>query len=245
VTSTKTLSTRVKKRIAVVGASGAIGRELVAQFDAAQCEVIALSRTPTRIGNSQWLPLDLTDEGSIAVAAAKLQQGPALDAFWVATGVLHDGNLQPEKSLAQIDGQAFLKSLQINSVGPALVAKHFLPLLDKHTPSRAAFLSARVGSIADNYLGGWYSYRCAKAALNMFIRTAAIELARSHKQSLIVGLHPGTVDSNLSKPFQRNVPAGKLFTPEYSAERLIAVLAELNQGDSGKVFAWDGQPIAY
>jgi NAD(P)-dependent dehydrogenase (short-subunit alcohol dehydrogenase family) len=128
-------------------------------------------------------------------------------------------------------------------VGPALVAKHFLPLLPRQGRSVFAALSARVGSIGDNRLGGWHSYRASKAALNMLIKNASIELARTRPDAVIVGLHPGTVDTGLSKPFQRGVAHNKLFTPEYCAERLIAVTDGLTRDDTGHVFAWDGARV--
>lgn len=126
---------------------------------------------------------------------------------------------------------------------PALVAKHFLPLLARDRKSVFAALSARVGSISDNQLGGWHAYRASKAALNMLLRTFAIELARRNPRAVCVGLHPGTVDTGLSAPFQANVPEGKLFTPDFAAARLLEVVDRLKPDDSGHVFAWDGQLI--
>lgn len=123
------------------------------------------------------------------------------------------------------------------------MAKHFIPKLAKDTKSVFAAISARVGSISDNQLGGWYAYRASKAALNMFIKTASVETKRLNPNAVIVGVHPGTVDSHLSEPFQARVPQGKLFTPEYSAEKLIEVFDSLNMEDSGKCFAWDGKEI--
>ena len=124
-----------------------------------------------------------------------------------------------------------------------MIAKYFLPKLNREKRSIFAALSARVGSISDNQLGGWYSYRASKAALNMVIKNIAIEISRFNKKAIIVGLHPGTVDSNLSKPFQVNVPYGKLFTPEFSTQKLVEVLRSLTSKQSGKCFAWDGQEI--
>ena len=126
-----------------------------------------------------------------------------------------------------------------------MVAKYFAKKLSKETNSVMAILSARVGSISDNRLGGWYAYRASKAALNMLIKTLSIEIKRTHKVSAIIGLHPGTVDSNLSKPFQNNVPDGKLFTPEYSASELLKVVFDRTEIDTGKVFAFDGSEIEY
>ncbi|MDC0037014.1 short-chain dehydrogenase, partial [bacterium] len=125
------------------------------------------------------------------------------------------------------------------------IAKHCLNKLDKTKPSIFAALSARVGSIEDNKLGGWYAYRMSKTALNMFIKTASIEIKRQNPNAIVVGLHPGTVDSPLSKPFQKNIKPEKLFTPEFSANKLIQVMHSLNINDSGKIFAWDGKQIPY
>jgi NAD(P)-dependent dehydrogenase (short-subunit alcohol dehydrogenase family) len=161
----------------------------------------------------------------------------------VATGLLHADGVTPERSNAALDPRQLMRLFAINAVGPALIAKHVLPLLPRGERSVFAALSARVGSIGDNRLGGWHSYRASKAALNMLIRTLAIELERTRPQAILVGLHPGTVDTELSKPFQRGVPEGRLFTPDQSAERLLAVVDGLEPEDSGGVFAWDGQRI--
>ena len=132
----------------------------------------------------------------------------------------------------------------VNAIGPALVAKHFLPIMKTGGITRFAALSARVGSISDNRLGGWYGYRASKAALNQLIRSLAIEWRRKNERSIVVGLHPGTVDTGLSKPFQGNVPEGKLFAADRAAVQLLDVLDDLKPGDSGKIFAWDGEEIA-
>lgn len=194
---------------------------------------------------NDWFSIDLEDEASIASAAAEL--GHAVDAISlvvVATGILHnDGGLRPEKTWRALDPRAFETAFRINTVGPGLIAKHFLPLLTKDRKSVFAALSARVGSIDDNRLGGWHAYRASKAALNMLIKTLAIELAARNPNALCVGLHPGTVDTDLSKPFQANVPTEKLFAPAHSAAALLKVIDGLDAKDSGGVFAWDGTRI--
>ena len=161
----------------------------------------------------------------------------------VATGILFDGNITPEKSLRELSAKKFLRLFEVNTILPALIAKHFLPKLNKQDRSIFAALSARVGSVSDNKLGGWYSYRASKSGLNMIIKNAAIEINRQNKNAIIVGLHPGTVDSNLSKPFQGNVPDGKLFTPDYSVKRLLDVLGNLTPESSGRCFSWDGKEV--
>jgi len=217
-------------RAVVIGASGGIGAAFVAALTAAGAEVHALARAD----------LDLEDEASIAAAAARI--GGPLDLVIVATGLLHGGGVAPEKAMRDLSAATLARYFAVNATGPALVAKHFLPLLAKDRPATFAALSARVGSITDNRLGGWYGYRASKAALNMLIRTLAIELARTRPQAICVGLHPGTVDTGLSAPFQRGVP--DLFTPERSATAMLDVLARLSPADSGGCFAWDGRRIA-
>ncbi len=231
----------------VVGASGGIGAALVAALleDQAFDTVFALSRrfTAGRNGRLYRLPADVTDETSIADAAAQLATPVRL--IIVATGTLHNGRLQPEKTYRALDTAALMESYRVNVIGPALVAKHMLPLLNPKGRSVFAALSARVGSIGDNRAGGWHSYRASKAALNMIIRNLAIETGRRTPDTLCVGLHPGTVDTALSEPFQRNVAPGKLFTAAHSAACLLSVIDGLTPADTGNVLAWDGATIPH
>ena len=233
--------------VAILGANGAIGNALLHLYEQhpATGNLWALSRTPPKSDTASYLPVDIGDEQSLAAAAADLKSQSPLDVLIIATGALHSPIMQPEKALSRLTAEGFMESIRLNTLGPALAAKHLLPLLNSNSDSRCGILSARVGSIADNHLGGWYSYRSAKAALNMFIRTAAIEFKRSHKHSTLVGLHPGTVDSELSRPFQRNVAPEKLFIPEFSASCLVKVLHSKTAADSGHIFAWDNTPIPY
>lgn len=234
--------------VAVVGASGGIGEALVRHLDAAAnvATVQALTRSPgsgngTRV---RRLPLDVLDEESIRRAAELAAADAPIDVLIVASGVLHlPGPIMPEKTLRELDAEVMAHVLAINTIGPAMVAKHFLPRMRPGTKSVFAVLSARVGSISDNRLGGWYSYRASKAALNMLLKTLAIEHARRFPASIVAGLHPGTVATPLSAPFQQRVPEGKLFTPDFAAERLLAVIDGLEVSDSGSVFAWDGSRI--
>lgn len=182
---------------------------------------------------------DLEDEASIAAAASEVARGPTPTLVFVATGVLRDGQT-PERSYRAMTPEHLMRDFRINTVGPALIAKHFLPLLPRDRRAVFATLSARVGSISDNRLGGWHAYRASKAALNMILKTLAIEMARSHPQTIVAGLHPGTVDTGLSVPFQKGVAPEKLFDARYSAEQLLSVLETLGPADSGRVFAWDG-----
>jgi NAD(P)-dependent dehydrogenase (short-subunit alcohol dehydrogenase family) len=210
--------------------------------------VFALSRSAIESPEPRVHPLtlDIEDEPSIRAAADAIRERvPALHLVIVATGILHGDGLEPEKTWRSLDPEALATAFRINAVGPALVAKHFLPLLARDRKAVFAALSARVGSISDNRLGGWHAYRTSKAALNMLIRTLAIELARVAPQALCVGLHPGTVNTGLSEPFQANVPEGRLFSPAFAAGRLLAVLDGLSPDQSGTVFAWDGQAVPF
>jgi NAD(P)-dependent dehydrogenase (short-subunit alcohol dehydrogenase family) len=186
---------------------------------------------------------DILDESSLAAAAARLGEDGPLDVVIIATGLLHAPGIRPEKALRDITPEAFAELFAVNCTGPALVMKHFIPLLARDRPARLAVLSARVGSISDNRKGGWYAYRAAKAALNMVVRSAAIETARRAPLAAIVALHPGTVDTPLSQPFQSFVPVEQLFTPAHAARRLLEVLSGVAAADSGKIFAYDGSEI--
>lgn len=234
----------------VIGASGGIGAAFVDLLskDERIATLHALSRSGERAASEVVLPgeIDITDEASIASAAARCANGDAIDLVIVATGILHRGDaIQPEKRMRDLDAAAMSEVMRVNAIGPALVAKHFLPLLRRTGKSVFAAISARVGSIADNRLGGWASYRASKAALNMLIRTLSIEQARSSPEAVCVTLHPGTVDTGLSKPFQSGVADGKLFDPAYAADRLLTVIDHLGPEDSGGFFAWDGSRIEY
>ncbi len=234
-------------RIAIIGASGGIGGALAGQLaQGGQAgAVYALSRNPDRSAVAEhpvkWLSLDLTDETSIVNAAAQIASEGELDIVLIASGILHDDGLQPEKDWRMLDGKGMAKVFAINAIGPALVMKHFAPLLAKNRRTVMAALSARVGSIADNRLGGWYSYRSSKAALNQLLRTFSIELARKNRHAIVLGLHPGTVATSLSQPFQAN--ANERFTPDQSARYLLSVIDKADASMSGKVYDWKGDQV--
>ncbi|WP_076068487.1 SDR family oxidoreductase [Sphingomonas montana] len=221
----------------VIGSTGGIGAALVAALEAAGTSVDALSRTGKH-------HIDILDEPSVAAAAARVAEGPAPRLVIVATGMLHEPGIMPERSLRDLDADRLLRSYALNAVGPAIVAKHFLPLLPRDGRSVFAVLGARVGSIGDNRLGGWTGYRMAKAALAMLVRNIAIETTRRAPDAICVGLHPGTVATNLSLPFRRNLADGQLVTPDDAAANLLRVIAGLTLADSGNMLAWDGQTIA-
>jgi NAD(P)-dependent dehydrogenase (short-subunit alcohol dehydrogenase family) len=221
----------------IIGASGGIGGALVEVCREEERPVRAFAR-----GFAGPDHLDLTDEASVAAAAASLAAPPEL--VIVATGLLHEGERGPEKAMADLDPSWLARQYAVNAIGPALVAKHFLPRMPRAGRTIFAVLSARVGSISDNKLGGWYGYRASKAALNQLVRSLAVEQRRRNDRSIVVALHPGTVDTSLSRPFQAGVAPGQLFTPDRAAMQLLDVLDGLTPPQSGRLFAWDGAEIA-
>ncbi|HTL90143.1 MAG TPA: SDR family NAD(P)-dependent oxidoreductase [Leptolyngbya sp.] len=238
----------------IVGASQGIGLEFVRQFldpqrvdriyatyRNADCELFKLEHP-----HLTRLPLDLTHEDEIEQAIAKIRfETSKLHYVINCVGMLHDQTMQPEKSLRHLNADQLLKYFQINSVSAALLAKHVQPLLKHRDRAIFATISAKVGSIGDNQLGGWYGYRASKAALNMLMRTTAIEFKRTCPGTIVVTLHPGTTDTRLSKPFQRNVPAEKLFSVERTVQQLLAVIDHLAANDSGDFFSWDGAKLPW
>ena len=234
--------------VAVVGASGGIGHAMCSLLndDARVQSVYAFSRRQIESTDKlQWTPMDITDERSIRFAMDAIGD-VRFDIVLVMTGVLHGGDqLQPERRLEEVSADSMTQVFAINTIGPALVAKHLLPRLAKGRKTVFAALSARVGSVGDNRLGGWVSYRASKAALNQVLRTLAIEHARRWPDSAVVALHPGTVDTPLSEPFTGSTPGHKLFTPEQSAGYLLNVIDGLTTDDTGGFFAWDGSRIVY
>lgn len=227
----------------VFGASGGIGNAFIKHLQSHDKvkKLIAVSRDENKIDNIDTLSFDLTDEASIANCFTTISE--PIDLVLVATGLLHNCSMHPEKTWGQFEANTAHKSFQINTIGPMLIAKYALPKLNKNRKSVFAAISARVGSISDNHLGGWYSYRASKAALNQMICSASIELSRKNQAAFCVGLHPGTVDTDLSKPFQSRVHPDKLFSPSFSAASMLNVIDQLGPNDSGQLFAWDGSKI--
>ncbi|KQM21108.1 hypothetical protein ASE49_15470 [Novosphingobium sp. Leaf2] len=235
------------KRAIVWGATGGVGDALVAALvKTGHYDVVhAGSRAGRATGGGIVRPFafDLLDEASIGAATGRIGEDGPVHLSIVATGVLQTDRHKPEKSFAALSQEAMLDLFRINTIGPALIAKHSVALMPRDERSVFAALSARVGSITDNRLGGWHSYRASKAALNMIIANLGIELQRTRPQAIAVGLHPGTVDTTLSRPFQKNVPLAKLQSPAQSAAHLVAVMDGLTRADSGHVIAWDGERI--
>ena len=233
--------------IIVIGGSGGIGAGLLREISTRQSKARVFatrhsSTIPDSAAKVEWADLDITCEKSIQSYA---EQFDRVDWLINAVGLLHDQDNLPEKSIAQLDPQFFLRSMQVNALPTLLLAKHFKTALKHTEPALMAVVSARVGSIEDNRLGGWHSYRCSKAALNMALKNISIEWRRSMPNVCVTALHPGTTDTNLSVPFQRNVPDGKLFTSNYTAECLVNVLSKLQPSDTGKFLAYDGAEIPW
>ncbi|CAA7394107.1 unnamed protein product [Spirodela intermedia] len=251
----------------VQGASRGIGLEFVRQLleKKEKGQVIATCRDPSRASFLQELkgkyterldilPLDVTDESSIKASTKSINERyGSLNLLINASGVLSiPGVLQPETTLNKVEKSSLMFAYEVNAAGPTLVIKHMWPLLKLggQTASERKFsivanLSARVSSIGDNGLGGWHSYRSSKTALNQLTKNISLEFARRKDPIVCILLHPGTVDTDLSKPFQRGVPEGKLFTPEFSVGKLLAVIEGTEASDNGKFFAWDGQQIPW
>jgi NAD(P)-dependent dehydrogenase (short-subunit alcohol dehydrogenase family) len=244
----------------VLGSSRGIGLSLVGELlENSRVErVIACARSPASSAGLKSLRqrfderlqlavIDITDPQTIAAAARQMQNAGIRPGLVLnVAGLLHDGeSLAPEKRLEDLELESLQRVFAVNTLGPALCLRHFLPLMSRDGKAVFAALSARVGSIGDNRLGGWYAYRSSKAALNQLLRTASIEARRRFANVIIAALHPGTTDTGLSAPFQANVPNGKLFTPEFVAGRLLHVVDGLGSDDSGGFFGWDGQPIPW
>jgi NAD(P)-dependent dehydrogenase (short-subunit alcohol dehydrogenase family) len=192
------------------------------------------------------LQVDLTQEAQVSQVMNQIKaEVQYLDLVVNCVGVLHQDKLQPEKGLRHINAENLSYYFQVNSISAVLLAKHLVPLLKHKDPSVLATISAKVGSIGDNYLGGWYGYRASKAALNMLMRTVALEYRRTNPQTIVVLLHPGTTDTRLSKPFQRNVPPEKLFSVERTVDQLWRVITGLSPEDSGQFFSWDGSRLPW
>lgn len=220
------------KNALIIGASGGIGAALCGALKASDARFTELSRS----GDG----LDITDEASVERTLCALDQ--TYDLLIVATGALEIEGAEPEKSLKQISGKAMMDQFALNAVGPALILRHAARLLDRKSAAHIGVLSARVGSIGDNRLGGWYSYRAAKAAVNQIVHTSAIELARTHKSLACVAMHPGTVQTPFTEKYvarHATVPA-----PE-AAENLLGVLGNLDSSHTGQFFDWSGERVPW
>ena len=239
------------------GIGGALAKDLLQRFSALQ--VFATHRSGDHqapawaaeyANRLRWLRVDLTDEPGLqrlhTQLASELEQtGSRLRLLFNASGLLHGDRLQPEKSISQLSMAGLQQSFAVNAFAPALLAQALWPLMKSSGLCVFGSLSARVGSIGDNRLGGWYSYRAAKAAQNQLLRCLAIEWKRSNRQSVCVALHPGTVDTALSAPFRSGVAAESRFSTQRAATQLLDILLALQPADSGRFIAWDGQDVPW
>ncbi|MBH0086035.1 SDR family oxidoreductase [Psychrobacter sp. SCQQ22] len=245
------------KTYLIIGGTGGIGKAMIEQLTASTIQDALVFATHHKnipdfeAPNLHWISMDVCDESSIEQAADIIkQQTTHIDWVINCAGLLHTDTQQPEKALRQMETEFFLQNMQVNALASLLIAKHFKPLLAKatrsnETPAIFATISARVGSISDNQLGGWYSYRMSKAALNMGMKNLSIEWGRSLKDVCVVVMQPGTVNTQLSAPFQSNVADGHLFSPAYSAECLLEVLSNMNATQSGSFVDWAGESIPW
>ncbi|EKF73527.1 short chain dehydrogenase/reductase family oxidoreductase [Alcanivorax hongdengensis A-11-3] len=241
----------------ITGASSGIGLALTRHWLAADQPVVAVSRHASTSpalaelhgqGPLSCLDVDITDEKALRDLAAQLSERQLKPEQIInCAGVLHDsnGNLRPEKRLEDVSAERLMRAFSLNSLAPILLARYLLPTMPRDRRTVFASLSARVGSIADNHLGGWYSYRASKAAQNQLLTTLAIESRRRYPDLCVLLLHPGTTDTPLSKPFQRNVPPEKLFSPERAARQLATLIDQASDADHGRFIAWDGQDIPW
>ncbi|SLJ84670.1 SDR family oxidoreductase [Psychrobacter sp. DAB_AL43B] len=247
------------KTYLIIGGTGGIGQAMIEQIlsSAKQHDSVDVFATYYRsvpdieADNLHWLQMDVSDEDSIKQATDVIKQQRAhIDWVLNCAGLLHTEQAQPEKALRQVETDFFLQNMQVNALASLLIAKHVKPLLAKaersnDKPAIFATISARVGSISDNQVGGWYSYRMSKAALNMGMKNLSIEWGRSLKDVCVVVMQPGTVNTQLSAPFQSNVADGHLFSPAYSAECLLEVLSGMTAAQSGSFVDWAGESIPW
>ena len=235
-----------KQPTAVVVGAGAIGSALC-RFWQEECgyRVVALSRRPMDGVDYDWLVSDYSEDSLKAIVESLQQESISIDRLVITNGFLSSDGISPERKLADLDPEKLHEVLAVNSVLPAMILKAFMPLIRASSAPRIAVLSARVGSIDDNRLGGWYAYRASKAALNMLLRTASIELKRLNRRAKLIAYHPGTVDTPLSKPFQRKIPSDQLLTPEFAARRLDEVLLEADGAGELSYLDWRGETIPW
>lgn len=240
------------QHVLIVGASGGIGAALVRRYlEDENLTVLAVSRAQAPVESSEydgrlrWIQCDQSEEAIQALVGEIAASGAHLHRIVICTGVLHGDNFGPEKALDAVKAQTLKAVLDVNLVVPATWVAALAKPLRRSSGTIIAVLSARVGSIGDNQLGGWYSYRSSKAALNMFLKSAAIEYARRARGVKLVAFHPGTTDTELSKPFQANVPAGKLFTADFVAGQLVALLDQQEPDGQLSYLDWAGQSIPW
>lgn len=231
--------------VLIIGGGSGIGLALAKHYRTSGATVTIISRKPaTQPQDTHWLQDNLSSESNSAdIIARALMQQP--DTIFICNGVLHDASAMPEKTIRQLDTDILAARFASNVQVPARYLKLLFSYLCKQPQVKLLALSAKVGSIGDNALGGWYSYRISKAALNMLIKNFSIEVGRLNKTAAIVSIHPGTTDTELSAPFQQNLPAGQLQSPAATAKRLASVAAELTAEQTGFLLNWDGSSLPW
>ncbi|WP_166838329.1 SDR family NAD(P)-dependent oxidoreductase [Rheinheimera pleomorphica] len=231
--------------VLIIGGGSGIGWALAQHYAGCDAKVTVISRQPARQHRAiNWLQDSLSTEAASAnLVAEALRQQP--DTIFICNGVLHDDSAMPEKTIRQLDTDILAARLASNVQVPARYMKLLFSYLCKQPQVKLLALSAKVGSIGDNALGGWYSYRISKAALNMLIKNLSIEVGRLNKTAAIVSIHPGTTDTELSAPFQQNLPAGQLQSPDATAKRLASVAAQLTAEQTGFLLNWDGSTLPW
>lgn len=236
----------MKPLAVVLGANSAIAQAIIARLNT-DYQVLAVSRHESLAlpEGVEHLQCDYSESALQALAERVREREEPLTFLFCAVGVLHREDSMPEKKLAELNREQLTHYFAVNSIVPALILKHLIPVMPRSQPAKAIVLSAKIAGISDNRLGGWYGYRASKAALNMLVKTASVELARSHRKLCLVAMHPGTTDTPLSKPFTRSLPDDKLFTPALTAERLWSVIDALRPEDTGRFVHWDGSDLPW
>ncbi len=238
--------------VVILGGNSGIGAALTAHYLQEQAQVSVFSRAALAehqaaqgLAHYMYQPAMLEQPSPIFNESLAAVFSQPVDLVFCCLGLLHQDALQPEKSMRQLSGAGLRQAFEVNTVLPALWLQAIWPWLAKSPQVKLCWLSAKVGSMSDNQAGGWHSYRASKAALNMLVRCASIELKRLQPQATLVALHPGTTDTAMSKPFQRNLPAGQLQQPADTARRLAATVADLTPAQTGALLHWDGTVLPY
>jgi len=239
--------------VLVIGANSAIAGALVSKLleKNPNTKVVAISRSAEPSGTSshesqiRWVQSDYSEQSMSSICAILGSSEEKFDRVFICNGILHEGEIGPEKRLQEVNVASLHKIFHVNAFIPILWLKHLIPIIEKDLPSVVTVLSARVGSIDDNQQGGWYGYRSSKAAMNMLLKTAAIEYRRLSDNIKFLAFHPGTTDTPLSKPFQKTVPSGKLFKPEFVAEQLITLIESLPEVPALNFLDWEGKTVTW
>ncbi len=237
----------------VIGASGGIATSVIKRLldSSGDDRVVCISRSPdspflaSHNARVEWIQSDNSEHSMETVSDLMQQQSLRFDRVFICNGILHGAEIFPEKQLQDVNANALVTLFTVNAIQPVLWLKHLIRLLPKDKQCVVTVFSARVGSIADNQLGGWYGYRASKAAQNMLLKTAAIECRRFAKNIKFLAFHPGTTDTHLSAPFQKGLPAAKLFRPEFVAEKLLNLIENLPDEPALNFLDWDGKAVAW